>query len=111
METELTPQWTLDGFAFYFHLTFYFNFTIFHITLCIVVNCNHCKVENPVQQCLRLKYELGVIIDVVFEWGSTLLQIIQSNLLSKYLEGHTKWVLLIRGTYLLSVLVSIVYMS
>ena len=36
---------------------------------------------------------------------------ILSNMLSKYLEGHTISVLLIRGTYLLSVLVDIVYMS
>ena len=33
------------------------------------------------------------------------------KLQSKLLEGHTKTVLLIRGTYILSVLVNIVYMS
>ena len=40
---------------------------------------------------------------------------VQSNLIGKYFEGHTESVLLIRGrqvhTYLLSVLVDIVYMS
>ena len=40
-----------------------------------------------------------------------LVQITVQLVYSKYLERHTKPVLLIRGTYLLSELVNIVYMS
>ena len=42
----------------------------------------------------------------------SVIEVVQARyLLSKYLEGHTKSILLIRGTYVLSVLVDIVYMS
>ena len=53
--------------------------------------------------CLKYLSFLSCLVSVPHIQSMTYCVEIQSNLLSKYLEGHTKSVFLIRGTYVLAI--------